>query len=109
MPWIARCLPFLLIAAPLEAQGSKPALTQADWDRWESIAGATLSTDGQWAGYTLRPQVGDGIYIIRSTTGDTEHRIALGYISKPNNTPGGNRGGDQRRARRRRPLAAALR
>jgi dipeptidyl aminopeptidase/acylaminoacyl peptidase len=93
MPWIARCLPFLLIAAPLEAQGSKPALTQADWDRWESIAGATLSTDGQWAGYTLRPQVGDGIYIIRSTTGEAEHRIALGYISKPNNTPGGNRGG----------------
>lgn len=93
MPWFARLSILLAVTATLSAQTAKPALTQADWDRWESIAGATLSTDGRWAGYTLRPQVGDGVYIIRSTTGDTEHRIPLGYIAKPNNTPGGNRGG----------------
>lgn len=93
MPPLARLFTLLVVTAPLAAQTAKPALTQADWDRWESIAGATLSTDGQWAGYTLRPQVGDGTYIVRSTTGGTAHRIPLGYIAKPNNTPGGNRGG----------------
>jgi dipeptidyl aminopeptidase/acylaminoacyl peptidase len=88
-----RPLTLLLVALPLAAQAPKPALTQVDWDRWESIAGAALSTDGRWVGYTLRPQVGDGTYIVRSTSGPTEYRIGLGYIAKPNNTPGGARGG----------------
>jgi len=48
------------LAAPLAAQTSKKALTQADWDKWKSINAPALSNDGKWAVYTLIPQVGDG-------------------------------------------------
>jgi len=79
----------LLIAVlPLPLLAQKKALTQADWDRWRSIQGAALSNDGKWAAYTLSPQVGDGEFVLRATTGATEYRIPLGYISRPNNTPG---------------------
>ena len=79
----------LLFASPVLAQ--KKALTQADWDRWQSIQGATLSNDGKWVGYTLSPQVGDGEFVVRSTTSATEYRVPVGYIGRPNNTPGGLR------------------
>jgi len=77
------------LAIPALAQ--KKALTQADWDRWRSIQGATLSDDGKWVAYTLSPQVGDGEFVVRSTTGPTEYRVPVGYIGRPNNTPGGLR------------------
>jgi dipeptidyl aminopeptidase/acylaminoacyl peptidase len=79
----------LVFATPALAQ--KKALTQADWDRWRSIQGATLSNDGKWVAYTLAPQVGDGEFVVRSTTGTTEYRVPVGYISRPNNIPGGER------------------
>jgi hypothetical protein len=87
----------LLIAAlplPVLAQqvarsvSQKKALTQADWDRWRSIQNPTLSNDGKWAAYTLSPQVGDGEFVVRSTTGSTEYRVPVGYIGRPNNVPG---------------------
>ena len=77
------------VAPRLAAQ--KKALTQADWDRWRSIQGATLSNDGKWVAYTLSPQVGDGEFVVRSTTGTTEYRVPVGYIGVPNNVPGGLR------------------
>ena len=77
---------------PIAAHAQKKALTPADWDRWQTIQGATLSNDGLWVAYTLSPQVGDGEFVIRSTTGTSEYRIGLGYISRPNNIPGGLRG-----------------
>ncbi len=82
----------LVVPAAAQAPVSKRALTQADWDRWRSIAGAALSNDGKWAGYTLIPQVGDGEMVIRSTQGATEYRIPRGFLGRPNNIPGGLRG-----------------
>ena len=79
----------LFLASPVLAQ--KKALTQADWDRWRSIQAPTLSPDGRWAAYTLSPQVGDGEFVVRSTTSNTEYRVPVGYIGRPNNTPGGAR------------------
>ena len=79
----------IVLATPAIAQ--KKALTQADWDRWRSIQGATLSNDGKWVAYTLSPQVGDGEFVVRSTTGTTEYRVPVGYIGRPNNIPGGER------------------
>src|SRR3954467_11592312 len=79
-------------SASAQSQMAKKALTQADWDRWRSITNPTLSNDGKWAAYTLTPQVGDGEFVLRSTTGTTEIRIPVGYIGRPNNTPGGLRG-----------------
>jgi dipeptidyl aminopeptidase/acylaminoacyl peptidase len=77
--------------AAMPALAQKKALTQADWDRWRSIVTPTLSNDGKWVAYTLSPQVGDGEFVVRSTTGTTEYRVPVGYISRPNNTPGGER------------------
>jgi dienelactone hydrolase len=82
----------LVVPAAAQAPVSKRALTQADWDRWRSIAGAALSNDGKWAGYTLIPQVGDGEMVIRSTQGTTEYRVPRGFLGRPNNIPGGLRG-----------------
>ena len=82
---------FLLAMLPIAAQAQKKVLTQADWDRWRSIQSPTLSNDGNWVAYTLAPQVGDGEFVIRSTRGPTEYRVPVGYISRPNNTPGGLR------------------
>ena len=88
-----RLLPIAFVAATAaHAQMAKKPLTQADWDRWRSINGAELSADGKWAAYTLTPQVGDGEFVVRSTTSNTEYRIPVGYIGRPNNVPGGLRG-----------------
>jgi dienelactone hydrolase len=85
-------LAFLATVAPLAAHAQKKPLTPADWDRWRSIQGSTLSNDGKWVAYTLSPQVGDGEFVVRSTTGSTEYRVPMGYIARANNTPGGLRG-----------------
>src|SRR5262245_15831218 len=90
---IRRVAVALVVAAlPASAQAQKRALTQADWDKWRSITGPALSSDGRWAVYTLVPQVGDGELVIRATQGTTEYRVPRGYIGHPNNTPGGLRG-----------------
>ena len=73
------------------APTARRALTQADWDGWRSITGATLSNDGRWAAYTLIPQVGDGELVVRSTRGTTEYRVPRGFLGRPNNVPGGLR------------------
>src|SRR6185503_21120273 len=69
----------------------KKALTQADWDIWKSISGSMLTADGKWAAYSIAPQVGDGDFIIRATTGSTEYKVPRGYLGRPNNVPGGLR------------------
>ncbi len=88
-----RSAALLALLVPFALHAQKKALTQADWDRWRSIQSPTLSNDGTWAAYRLAPQVGDGELVVRSTSGPTEYRIPLGYVSRPNNTPGGARRG----------------
>jgi dipeptidyl aminopeptidase/acylaminoacyl peptidase len=92
---IVLALPLTLAAQTAGSAASAPAakrtLTQADWDGWRSITGATLSNDGRWAAYTLIPQVGDGELVIRSTRGATEYRVPRGFLGRPNNVPGGLR------------------
>ncbi|HEU4995377.1 MAG TPA: prolyl oligopeptidase family serine peptidase [Gemmatimonadaceae bacterium] len=81
----------IALLIPAAASAQKRTLTQADWDRWKSITGSSLSNDGKWAAYTLAPLVGDGELIVRSTGGSTEYRVARGYLGRPNNVPGGLR------------------
>ena len=93
MRHLRRLSPLLIaLIVPAAAHAQKHVLTQADWDRWRTIQTPTLSNDGKWAAYTLSPQVGDGEFVVRSTSGSTEYRVPVGYISRPNNTPGGLRG-----------------
>jgi hypothetical protein len=82
----------LVCAAEVSAQAAKRPLTQADWDRWRSIAGATISDDGKWVAYTLNPRVGDGDFVVRATSGPAEYHVNLGYTNRENNTPGAERG-----------------
>ena len=87
------CAVVLVLAAPFAARAqAKRPLTQADWDRWQAIAAPALSPDGKWAAYTLNPRVGDGAFIVRSTSATTEHRVNMGYTNRDNNTPGAERG-----------------
>lgn len=80
-------LPSLLLVAlatPSAGQsGAKRALTQADWDRWRSITGTTLSPSGDWVAYSLVPQAGDGELVVRSTRGPQEWRVSRGFIGRP--------------------------
>ena len=88
----ARILGALAIASlPFTAFAQKPALTQAEWDRWKSISGTAITADGKWAAYSLSPLVGDGELVIRSTSSATEYRVPRGYLGRPNNVPGGLR------------------
>ncbi len=80
-----------LVALPSLAHAQKKALTQADWDKWKAISGSIITNDGKWAAYTVAPQVGDGEFIVRSTSGATEYKVARGYLGRPNNVPGGLR------------------
>jgi hypothetical protein len=90
---IRRVAVALVVAAlPASVHAQKRVLTQADWDKWRSINGAAISSDGRWAIYTLVPQVGDGELVIRATQNTTEYRVPRGFIGRPNNTPGGLRG-----------------
>src|SRR5262245_22953006 len=86
--WLLAALVLPLHAA---AQQKKP-LTQADWDRWRTIGGAELAPDGKWVAYTQNPRVGDGDFVVRSTTGTTEYHVNLGFTNRENNTPGAERG-----------------
>lgn len=92
-PAVAALL-LLASAAALAAQAPKRPLTRADWDHWKSITGTAISPDGKWVAYSLTPQVGDGEFVVRATTGGTEYRIPRGFIGRPIMTPGASgRGG----------------
>ncbi|HUX34557.1 MAG TPA: prolyl oligopeptidase family serine peptidase [Gemmatimonadaceae bacterium] len=80
-------------AASVTAQAPKRALTPADWDHWRSITGTAISQDGRWVAYSLTPQVGDGDFVVRSTTGSAEYRVRRGFIGRPNMTPGSTQRG----------------
>src|SRR5262245_12831464 len=85
----ARALLIAALPLPLLAQSTqKKALTQADWDRWRSITNPTLSHDGKWAAYTLTPHVGDGEFVVHTTSGTTEYRVPVGYTGRTNNVTG---------------------
>jgi dipeptidyl aminopeptidase/acylaminoacyl peptidase len=92
----SRCVRALLVTlvaiVPSVAHAQKKPITQADWDRWQTINGGTLSPDGKWVAYTQSPRVGDGEFIVRSASGNAEYRVNLGYTNRENNTPGGERG-----------------
>lgn len=86
---------FLLLggSAAFAQSGGKRPLTPADWDRWKSISGTTVSADGAWVAYSLVPQVGEGELVVRSTRGTREWRVSRGFIGRPQ-LVAGFQGGD---------------
>jgi dienelactone hydrolase len=91
MTALRRFLLLALVLVPAAGSAQKRALTQADWDLWKSISGSMLTNDGKWAAYSLAPLVGDGEFVVRSTSGSLEYKIPRGYLGRPNNVPGGLR------------------
>ncbi|HJU73480.1 MAG TPA: prolyl oligopeptidase family serine peptidase [Gemmatimonadaceae bacterium] len=73
----------VLYAATAAAQPVKKALTQDTYDSWRTISGATLSPDGRWTAYTLSPVVGNGEFVLRATSGNTEYRTPRGWTGRP--------------------------
>lgn len=85
------------LPAPLPGQSPADAAvtgpeTVADDDRgprpielpdilaWKSIRTRSLSDDGAWFAYYLAPAEGDGEVVVRSVTGETEHRFEAGEL-----------------------------
>jgi dipeptidyl aminopeptidase/acylaminoacyl peptidase len=75
-------------ARPAAAPGARRPLTQADYDVWRSVQGASLSRDGRWMAYTLSPVVGDAEVVVRATAGATEYRTPRGLTGRPITTLG---------------------
>jgi dienelactone hydrolase len=87
-------LVFLPVVAAPRAGAQQPAkqvLTAAAFDGWRSIHGATLSTDGRWAAYSLVPQVGDGEVVVRDLETGREYRHTRGFIGRPQTKAGASR------------------
>jgi len=75
--WIFLALPVFSLQEKAAAAQPKPIELQ-DILAWKSIRTAALSNDGQWFGYRLSPNKGDGEVIIRKTKGDKEYKFPAG-------------------------------
>jgi dipeptidyl aminopeptidase/acylaminoacyl peptidase len=85
-------LALLLAASPLAAQQKKP-LTQASYDYWRTITGATLSPDGAHVAWTQTPVVGDGQVHVAPTAGGGRHLvIERGWTGRPQLQPNADSG-----------------
>lgn len=77
---LARCL-FLVAAALVPASAaaqSKPVLEHDVYERWNTLAGETLSDDGAWVLYHRERYDSDGDLVVRQTAGEAMHVIARG-------------------------------
>ena len=65
-------LPLALLSLALaQDPASKRPLTHDDYDSWKSLAGTTYTKDGSWLAVTYAAQEGDGVLVVRQTTGST--------------------------------------
>ena len=56
----------------------KRPLDHSDYDRWNTITGQSISNDGQWILYTVRPGKGDATLKIRHVASEKEYSILRG-------------------------------
>jgi dipeptidyl aminopeptidase/acylaminoacyl peptidase len=79
-------------AASLQ-QAPKHPVEVEDVIAWKAIGAAVLSNDGQWFGYRLAPQEGDGEVVVKRARGDNkELRFPIGEQPQAGDG-GGGRGG----------------
>ncbi|MFI5231188.1 MAG: S9 family peptidase [Gemmatimonadales bacterium] len=62
--------------APLAAQ--KPALTQADYAKWETLGASIVSPDGKWVAYDIRRNSGANELRWHAIDADGEHAVKMG-------------------------------
>ena len=68
-----------LAAGPTPGEGSEP-LTFQDLMRFRKIENPTISRDGSWIGYALKPDRGEGEAVARQVDADVEHRVERGGL-----------------------------
>ncbi len=56
----------------------KRPLEHKDYDRWNSVSGTSLSNDGKWIAYTIRPGKGDATLKIHNPLTEKEFTIVRG-------------------------------
>ena len=76
MPKLAFLL-LLFISYGVFAQ--KKPLDHSVYDGWQNIGERLLSNDGKYVAFTVNPQEGDGMLIIKATDGTNIATIARGY------------------------------
>lgn len=69
----------LCFAFPLSAQNEKKVLRLQDYPLWKHIANPVICEDGQWAGYTLRPNGGDTTLYIKNVATNKCYDIPFGF------------------------------
>jgi len=73
---------FLLFwSSTLSIAQEKRALTHQDYDGWETVSSEKISKSGQWIGYTVNPQEGDGRLEIASHQ-NLEQRYTVPRVSQ---------------------------
>ena len=88
----------VLVAAPLFGpaaamqQAPKRPIEVEDVIAWKSVGATVLSADGQWFGYRLAPQEGDGEIVLKRARADKEWRFPAGEQPQ-GEAGGGGRGG----------------
>src|SRR5688572_1963140 len=85
-PMQPRFLPVIvLFALPIGASAQKPAVTPADHARWESLAAAALSPNGQWLAYGVNRVNEENELRLRSVARDSTIvvKFATGPVFSP--------------------------
>jgi dipeptidyl aminopeptidase/acylaminoacyl peptidase len=72
----------LIFAFSLSAQGEKKVLTLEDYPQWKHILSPSISADGDWISYSLRPNGGDAILYFKSNVSDKIYDIPYGSGAK---------------------------
>ncbi len=70
----------ITIVAPAAAQEGSRTIAMPDILAWKSIRARAVSPDGAWLAYHLAPTEGDSEVVVRSLTGDAEHRFPAGEL-----------------------------
>jgi dipeptidyl aminopeptidase/acylaminoacyl peptidase len=75
----------VLVVVPSVASGQKPAVTPADYGKWESLGAAALSPNGQWLAYAINRVNEENELRMRSVARDstTVVKYATGAVFSP--------------------------
>ncbi|MDE6380550.1 MAG: prolyl oligopeptidase family serine peptidase [Muribaculaceae bacterium] len=57
---------------------AKKVLDHSSFDDWKKVTNHSLSNDGKWAAFSVNPQEGDGVLILRNTTTGKDISIQRG-------------------------------
>jgi len=72
------CLLFLITMAVAASAQEKRPLKIEDYAQWKSISGQSISDNGLWLAYSVKPQYGNGELVVRDMQTGNENRVPRG-------------------------------